>query len=146
MANVYITDLPSLSTMTDNDVLPVVNTSANATQKVSGATLKNYFKSDSIEGNLTGNVAGNGFGIGSLSFLSVNGNVIASNITGAAITATNGLSVTGAAITAAGGMTISVGVLNMVNREITAVNNIQINDSGPKEGIEWPQGDRKSVV
>jgi hypothetical protein len=140
MANVYITDLPALSTMTDNDVLPVVNTSANATQKVSGATLKNYFKSDSIEGNLTGNVAGNGFGIESLSFLSVNGNVIASNITGAAITATNGLSVTGAAITAAGGMTISGGVLNMVNREIIAVNNIQINDSGTKEGIEWPQG------
>lgn len=47
MANVTITDLPSLSTMTDADVIPVVNVGANTTQKITGANLKTYFATTS---------------------------------------------------------------------------------------------------
>jgi hypothetical protein len=51
MANVTISDLPSLSTMTDSAVIPV-DTGAN-TYQISGANLKNYFGSASLISNGT---------------------------------------------------------------------------------------------
>ena len=41
MANVKISQLPSLSTMTDSAEIPVV--SANTTYQITGANLQNYF-------------------------------------------------------------------------------------------------------
>ena len=55
MANVTISDLPSLSTMTSSAVIPV-DTGAN-TYQISGANLKNYFGNVSLIANGTSNVS-----------------------------------------------------------------------------------------
>lgn len=58
MANITITDLPALSTMTDSDVIPVVNVGANVTQKITGTNLKTYFTSNIASLTVTGNIIG----------------------------------------------------------------------------------------
>ena len=81
MANVKISQLPSLSTMTDSAIIPVV--ASDATQQISGANLKTYFSS--VTGNITaGNVLTSnqviangviqsGTGLSTGGYLSVNG-------------------------------------------------------------------------
>jgi len=67
MTNITISDLPSLSTMTDSAVIPV-DTGAN-TYQISGANLKNYFGSASLISN----------GTSYANIVSSNGNVVISS-------------------------------------------------------------------
>ena len=91
---VKISALPSLGTMTDAAIIPVV--ASSTTSQISGANLKTYFSS------VTGNITGGNINTGGV--VSATGNITGGNLSGTSITGTL-TTATQSAITALGTLT-----------------------------------------
>jgi len=101
MANVKISQLPSLSTMTDLAQIPVV--SSGTTYQITGANLSSYFGGGGVYGNA--NVVANLAALGS-NPVSTTGNVTGGNLTTAGIANIATLAVTGS-VTVQGSIGVS---------------------------------------
>jgi hypothetical protein len=138
MANITISSLPSLATMTDATVVP--SDSGNSTQKISGSTLKAYFQANVPAANISGNTLPNTVltssltSVGTLGSLSVTANANVGNLTSTGVIYANNNILIGSTGSEGGQIVMGyVGVNNFAgqanstwNMDVDASNNFRI--------------------
>lgn len=121
MANVKISQLPSLSTMTDSAIIPVV--ASSTTQQISGANLKTYFSS--VSGNITASYfLGNGSQLTGLpaSYSNANVAVFMANYGSNTISTTGNITV--------GNVSVTGGSLTWANSSIVQTSSVDLSITG----------------